>query len=61
MASDLTNYQFSYDEIKEIDDTSYNNSDYPFIRQRGQGWYVKCAVDHVRKRWNKNEKLVKKY
>ena len=61
MASDLTNYQFSYDEIKEIDDTSYNNSDYPFIRQRGQGWYVKCAVDHVRKWWNKNEKLVKKY
>ena len=61
MASDLTNYQFSYDEIKEIDDTSYENPDYIHIRHRWEWWYVKCAVDHVRKWWNKNEELVKKY
>ena len=61
MASDLTNYQFSYDEIKEIDDSSYDNPDYIHIRKRGQGWYVADAVNHVRKRWNKNDKLVKKY
>lgn len=61
MASDLTNYQFSYDEIKEIDDSSYDNPDYLHIRKRGQGWYVADAVNHVRKRWNKNDKLVKKY
>jgi hypothetical protein len=36
MASDLTNYQFSYDEIKEIDDSSYDNPDYIHIRKRGQ-------------------------
>jgi predicted Zn-dependent protease len=36
MASDLTNYQFSYDEIKEIDDSSYDNPDYVHIRKRGQ-------------------------
>jgi hypothetical protein len=32
MASDLTNYEFSYDEIKDVDDTSYNNPDYEHIR-----------------------------
>ena len=61
MASDLTNYQFSYDEIKEIDDTSYDNPDYAHIRKRWEWWYVSDAVNHIRKRWNKNEKLVKKY
>lgn len=61
MASDLTNYQFSYDEIKEIDDSSYNNPDYLHIRKRGQWWYVSDAVNHIRKWWNKNDKLVKKY
>ena len=61
MASDLTNYQFSYDEIKEIDDTSYDNPDYPHIRKRWEWWYVSDAVSHIRKRWNKNETLVKKY
>ena len=61
MASDLTNYQFSYDEIKEIDDSSYDNPDYVHIRKRGQWWYVSDAVNHIRKRWNKNDKLVKKY
>jgi hypothetical protein len=61
MASDLTNYQFSYDEIKDIDDTSYNNPNYTHIRLPWQWWYVSDAVDHMRKWWNKNEKLVKKY
>ena len=61
MASDLTNYQFSYDEIKDVDDTSYNNPDYEHIRLPWQWWYVSDAVDHIRKWWNKNEKLVKKY
>lgn len=61
MASDLTNYEFSYDEIKDVDDTSYNNPDYEHIRLPWQWWYVSDAVDHMRKRWNSNEKLVKKY
>ena len=61
MASDLTNYEFSYDEIKDIDDTSYNNPDYTHIRIPWHWWYVSDAVDHMRKRWNKNEELVKKY
>ena len=61
MASDLTNYEFSEKEAKEIDDTSYNNSDYLHIRTPWHWWYVSDAVDHMRKRWNKNEKLVKKY
>lgn len=61
MASDQTNYQFSYDEIKEIDDTSYNNPEYFHIRRKGQWWYVSDAVDHIRKWWNKNKKLVEKY
>lgn len=61
MASDLTNYQFSYDEIKDVDDTSYNNPDYEHIRLPWQWWYVSDAIDHIRKWWNKNEKLVKKY
>lgn len=61
MASDQTNYEFSYDEIKEIDDTSYNNPDYAHIRLPWHWWYVSDAVDHIRKWWNKNEKLVKMY
>jgi hypothetical protein len=61
MASDLTNYQFSYDEIKEIDDRSYDNPKYPHIRKRGEGWYVKYAVDLVQTRWNEHPELVKKY
>ena len=61
MASDLTNYQFSYDEIKEIDDRSYDNPKYPHIRKRGEGWYVKYAVDLVQTRWNERPELVKKY
>ena len=61
MASDQTNYQFSYDEIKEIDDTSYDNPKYPHIRKRWEGRYVKYAVDHVQTWWNSKPELVKKY
>jgi hypothetical protein len=32
MYSDLTNYEFSEKEAKEIDDTNYNNPDYAHIR-----------------------------
>ncbi len=56
MASDLTNYQFSYDEIKEIDELSYTR-----WRIRGQWWWVQSAVKLVADWWNENEKLVKKY
>lgn len=61
MASDQTNYKFSYDEIKEIDDTSYDNPKYPHVRKRWEWWYVKYAVDHVETRWNSHPDLVKKY
>lgn len=56
MASDLTNYQFTYDEIKEIDELSYTRG-----RIRWQWWYVQSAVKLVADWWNENEKLVKKY
>lgn len=61
MASDLTNYQFSYDEIKEIDDTSYENPEFVHIRHKWEWAYVSDMIDHVRRWWNNNEKLVKKY
>lgn len=61
MASDQTDYEFSYDEIKEIDDSSYDNPEFLHVRRRGEWWYVKDAVDCVRKWWNKNKKLVEKY
>lgn len=61
MASDQTDYEFSYDEIKEIDDYSYDNPEFIHVRRRGEWWYVKDAVDCVRKWWNKNKKLVEKY
>ena len=56
MISDLFNYQFSYDEIKEIDDTSYTR-----WRIKGQGWYVQSAVKLVADWWNDNKKLTEKY
>ena len=61
MASDLTNYEFSEAEAKNIDDTSYNNPEYAHIRLPWKWWYVSHAVDHMRKWWNGNEELVKKY
>lgn len=59
--SDLTNYEFSETEAKNIDDTSYNNPEYAHIRLPWKWWYVSCAVNHMRKWWNGNEELVKKY
>lgn len=53
MLSDLMNYEFSYDEIKEIDELSYER-----WRIRGQGWYVQSAVKLVADRWN--EKMDRK-
>ena len=47
MLSDLMNYEFSYDEIKEIDELSYERG-----RIRGQWWYVQSAVKLVADRWN---------
>lgn len=61
MASDLTNYPFSYDEIKEIDDTSYDNPKRTHIRKRWEWAYVSDACNHVRRWWNSNKKLVEKY
>lgn len=45
--SDLQNYQFTYDEIKEIDELSYER-----WRIRGQWWYVQSAYKLVADRWN---------
>ena len=47
MLSDLMNYQFTYDEIKEIDELSYEKG-----RIRGQGWWVQSAVKLVADWWN---------
>lgn len=47
MMSDLMNYEFSYDEIKEIDELSYTR-----WRIRGQWWWVQSAVKLVADRWN---------
>ena len=55
MLSDLINYEFSLDEIKEVDELSYQNG-----RIKWQWWYVKSAVDLVAKRYN-NSELSKKY
>lgn len=61
MYSDLTNYEFSYDEIKEVDDTSYNNPKYEHIRLPWKWWYVSDAVKHVRNYVNNRKDLVEKY
>lgn len=53
MISDLFNYKFSYDEIKEIDELSYDRG-----RIRGQWWYVQSAVKLVADWWN--EKMERK-
>lgn len=60
MYSDLTNYKFSLDEIKEADELSYEPI-YSHIRERGQWWYVKDAVDCIRKYVNWRKDLVEKY
>lgn len=45
--SDLQNYEFTYDEIKEIDELSYER-----WRIRWQWWYVQSAYKLVADRWN---------
>lgn len=55
MLSDLINYEFSYDEIKEIDDLSYTRG-----RLKWHGWYVQSAVKLVADRYN-NSKLSETY
>ena len=47
MLSDLMNYEFSLDELQEVDELSYTK-----WRIRWHGWYVKNAVDLVCKWWN---------
>lgn len=46
--SDLKNYKFSLDEIREIDTESYRRG-----RVQGQGWYTKNAFALVCEWWNK--------
>ena len=60
MLSDLINYKFSEEQIKEVDELSYNNPKYPYIRKKWDGWYVKYAVDLVAD-WYNNSELSKKY
>lgn len=45
--SDLMNYEFSLDELKEVDELSYKK-----WRIRWEWWRVKDAVDLVAKWWN---------
>ena len=60
MYSDLTNYGFSIEELKEMDDSSYLPW-YTHPRVKWQGWYVKDAVDCVRKYVNGRKDLVERY
>ena len=55
MLSDLINYEFSYEQIKEVDELSYTMG-----RIRWHWWYVKKAVKLVADRYNESE-LSKKY
>lgn len=54
--SDLMNYKFSAEEIKEMNELSYT-----MWRKRWNGWFVFKAIDCVRKRWNSKTDLVKEY
>lgn len=54
--SDLKNYEFTPEQIKEIDDMSYQRGRFP-----NEWWWVQSAVKLVADRWNANEELVKKY
>lgn len=56
MLSDLMNYEFSYDELKEMDDMSYVRG-----RIKWQWWYVQSAVKCVADWWNGNKKLTERY
>lgn len=50
MVSDLMDYEFTLDEIKEIDELSYQRG-----RIRGQGRYVQSAVKLVADWWNEHK------
>lgn len=54
--SDLMNYKFLLNQIKDIDDLSYEQG-----RLKGYGWETKKAIDLVRNWWNSNTELVKQY
>ena len=60
MLSDLINVEWTLDQLKEVDNLSYDNPKYPQIRTKGKGWYVKYAVDLVADRYN-NSELSKKH
>ena len=49
--SDLFNYEFSTEEIEEINEESYKAG-----RTRGEWWYVQSAVKLVCKWWNERHK-----
>ena len=51
--SDLFNYEFSLDEIKEIDNLSYTLG-----RVKDSWWYVQSAVKLVADRWNEHHKNI---
>jgi len=59
MLSDLINYEFSYDQIKEVDDLTYTTDNYP-KRIKWQWYWVKYAVWVTADRYNASE-LSKKY
>lgn len=59
MLSDLINYEFSLEQIKEVDDLTYTTNKYP-KRIKWQWYYVKYAVWITADRYN-NSELSKKY
>jgi len=59
MLSDLIDIEWTYDQIKEVDELSYITTKYP-TRIRGRGWRVRYAVWLVRDWYNSSE-LSKKY
>ena len=59
MLSDLINYEFSYDQIKEVDELTYTTDNYP-KRTRWQWYRVKYAVWVLADRYNASE-LSEKY
>lgn len=56
--SDLKNYKFPLNEIKEIDELSYTENEFQknAPRVRGQWWYDSFWVDLVRNWWNAKHK-----
>lgn len=54
MLSDLMNYNFSLDELKEVDELSYTK-----WRIRWQWWFVKDAIKLAADRWNNSDRASK--